>query len=164
MLQSNGTSSSLLHTPQTMPPQFFVDLLLEYSGKKKRSSRDQFAFNVAAMTATTPTVDSTPNRPLGMWKNFSATNITSNSNHGFAPNEAIQSGSTPLLQPSFQQHLSSLLGKNDKRVLEEREQVLKKLRVLIRNGSIRWTSEFIKVGGPLALLQFCQHVQRSEET
>ncbi|KAF9147532.1 hypothetical protein BG015_010808 [Linnemannia schmuckeri] len=117
MLESNDASPSFYQTPQTMPPQFFIDLLLEYSGKK-RSSRDQFTFNVAAMTANATTADSTPNQPMGI----------------------------------------------DKRLLEEREEVLKKLRVLIRNGSIRWTSEFIKVGGPLALLQFCQHVQRTEET
>ncbi|KAG0274406.1 hypothetical protein BGZ95_009817 [Linnemannia exigua] len=166
MLQSKDANPSLLQTPQTMPPQFFVDLLLEYAGKKKRSSRDQFAFNVAAVTATSnpPT---TPTRPMGMWKNFSATNLTGSSNNNNSNNsnaDAFSTGIIPPLQPTFQQHLSSLLGKNDKRALEEREQVLKKLRVLIRNGSIRWTGEFIKVGGPLALLQFCQHVQRTEES
>ncbi|KAF8931487.1 hypothetical protein BGZ47_011813 [Haplosporangium gracile] len=163
MLGSNDASPALYQTPQTMPPQFFVDLLLGYSGKK-RSSRDQFAFNVAAMTANATTTDSTPNQPMGMWKNLSATNVTSISTSVSASSDAIYSGLTLPLQPTFQQHLSSLLGKSDKRVLEEREEVLKKLRVLIRNGSIRWTNEFIKVGGPLALLQFCQHVQRTEET
>ncbi|KAG0013440.1 hypothetical protein BGZ80_011074 [Entomortierella chlamydospora] len=78
---------------------------------------------------------------------------------------ATTSPTTPST-PTFQQHLTSLLGggKSEKRTLEEREQVLKKLRVLIRNGSIRWTGEFIRAGGPLALLQFCRHLQRSEET
>ncbi|KAK3826178.1 MAG: hypothetical protein J3R72DRAFT_458044 [Linnemannia gamsii] len=166
MLQSKDANPSLLQTPQTLPPQFFVDLLLEYAGKKKRSSRDQFAFNVAALTATSnpPT---TPTRPMGMWKNFSATNLTGSTNNNNSNNsnaDAFSVGIIPPLQPTFQQHLSSLLGKNDKRALEEREQVLKKLRVLIRNGSIRWTGEFIKAGGPLALLQFCQHVQRTEES
>ncbi|KAF9910504.1 hypothetical protein EC991_006321 [Linnemannia zychae] len=163
MLQSKDANPTLLQTPQTMPPQFFVDLLLEYAGKKKRSSRDQFAFNVAAMTANSAAV--TPARSMGMWKNFSATNLTGNGSSSTNINtDSFASGIVPTLQPTFQQHLSSLLGKNDKRALEEREQVLKKLRVLIRNGSIRWTGEFIKVGGPLALLQFCQHIQRTEET
>ncbi|KAF9132676.1 hypothetical protein BGW39_011621 [Mortierella sp. 14UC] len=81
MLQSKDANASLLQTPQTMPPQFFVDLLLEYAGKMKRSSRDQFAFNVAAMTATSAaTTPTTPTRPMGMWKNFSATNLTGNGN------------------------------------------------------------------------------------
>ncbi|OAQ27351.1 hypothetical protein K457DRAFT_21241 [Linnemannia elongata AG-77] len=159
MLQSNDASPSL---PQAIPPQIFVDLLLEYSNKKKRSSRDQFAFNLAAMTATATAADSTPKRPMGMWKNFSATDVTSSSNTVSAPSDTT--GLIPPLQPTFQQHLSSLLGKSDKRALEEREQVLRKLRVLIRNGSVRWTSEFINIGGPLAILQFCQHVQRTEET
>lgn len=161
MLQSNDGSPSL---PQAIPPQVFVDLLLEYSSKKKRSSRDQFAFNFAAMTATATVADSTPKRPMGRWKNFSATDVTSSSNIVSVPSDTIHSGLKPSLQPTFQQHLSSLLGKSDKRALEEREHVLRKLRMLIRNGSIRWTSEFINIGGPLAVLQFCQHVQRTEES
>ncbi|KAF9199863.1 hypothetical protein BGZ49_009971 [Haplosporangium sp. Z 27] len=168
MLQSNDAHPTLYQTPQTMPPQFFVEALLEYSGKKKRTSRDQF------MNAGPPP---SSNKPLGLWKNMSATNLTSTSSSNFngidhSLNDNVNGFSVenshyyqhPSPASSFQQHLTSLLGKSEKRTLEEREQVLKKLRVLIRNGSIRWTGEFIKVGGPLALLQYCRHLQRSEET
>ncbi|KAG0361454.1 hypothetical protein BC939DRAFT_482487 [Gamsiella multidivaricata] len=167
MLQSNDANPTLYQTPETMPPQFFVDALLEYSGKKKRSSRDLNAFNFVSSNHN--------NKSMGIWKNMSASNIGSSSNggdcsslQGFSTSPE-RSATSSIIQAqqhqSFQQQLSSLLGgKSEKRTLEEREQVLKKLRVLIRNGSIRWTGEFIKVGGPLALLQFCSHVQRSEET
>ncbi|KAF9953475.1 hypothetical protein BGZ70_000225, partial [Mortierella alpina] len=168
MLQSNDTNASLYKTPQSLPAQFFVDALLEYTGKKKRSSRTLLALNgsSAALPVTTPGMAGAPNnsKPFGMWKNFSTTNISS------PPSGSLEEPSLALhqiqqqLQPTFQQHLTSLLGKGEKRVLEEREQVLKTLRVLIRNGSVRWTREFINGGGPLALLQFCQQVQRTEET
>ncbi|KAF9940103.1 hypothetical protein BGZ67_008282 [Mortierella alpina] len=168
MLQSNDANTSVYKMTQSLPPQFFVDALLEYTGKKKRSSRALFALNgfSAALPVTSSGVAGAPNnnKSLGMWKNFSTTNISS------PPSGSLEEPSLALhqiqqqLQPTFQQHLTCLLGKGEKRVLEEREQVLKKLRVLIRNGSIRWTGEFIKGGGPLALLQFCQYLQRTEET
>ncbi|KAF9171473.1 hypothetical protein BGX20_007532 [Mortierella sp. AD010] len=171
MLQSNSNDAhpTVNQTPQTVPPQFFVEALLEYSGKKKRSSRDQVMFNPGPS-----------NKSLGLWKNLSATNLSTGIDNGnnmmsnFSTDALAYSSSssasttspTTPSAPTFQQHLASLLGggKNEKRTLEEREQVLKKLRVLIRNGSIRWTAEFIKAGGPLALLQFCHHLQKSEET
>ncbi|KAG0205808.1 hypothetical protein BGX28_002680 [Mortierella sp. GBA30] len=168
LLQSNDTNATLYQTPQSMPPQVFVDALLEYTGKTKRPSRDIFAFNVAS--ATGPAVGSETTRtpingqPLGMWKNLSTTNINSPS-PGFAAESSFSNHyMQQQLQPTFQQHLTSLLGKGERRGLEEREQILKKLRVLIRNGSIRWTGEFIKAGGSRALLQFCQHIQKTEET
>ncbi|KAG0098503.1 hypothetical protein BGZ93_011255 [Podila epicladia] len=143
MLQSNDANPTLYHTPQTMPPQFFVDALLEYSGKRKRLSKDQY--QQQQKPAGVPSSGAT-NKPTGMWRIQSATNL-----------------SLDPQQQSLQQQLLAMLGKSDKRVLEEQEQVLKKLRVLIRNGSIRWTGEFIKAGGPHALLEFGQCVQRTEE-
>ncbi|KAG0332736.1 hypothetical protein BG000_009771 [Podila horticola] len=143
MLQSNDANPSLYHTPQTMPPQFFVDALLEYSGKWKRLSKDQYQ---QQQKSTGVPSSGANNKPVGMWRNQSATNLSEDPQ-----------------QQSLQQQLLSMLGKSDRRVLEEREQVLKKLRVLIRNGSIRWTGEFIKAGGPHALLEFGQYVQRTEE-
>ncbi|KAG0038797.1 hypothetical protein BGZ82_010776 [Podila clonocystis] len=143
MLQSNDANPSLYHTPQTMPPQFFVDALLEYSGKRNRLSKDQYQ---QQQKSTGVASSGVTNKPTGMWRNQSATNL-----------------SLDPQQQSLQQQLLSMLGKSDRRVLEEREQVLKKLRVLIRNGSIRWTGEFIKAGGPHALLEFGQYVQRTEE-
>ncbi|KAF9276114.1 hypothetical protein BGZ68_010260 [Mortierella alpina] len=152
----------------SLPPQFFVDALLDYTGKKKRSSRPLFALNAfsPAFPGSSSGVTGAPNnsKPLGVWKNFSTTNISSPPSGSFEEPSFALHQIQQQLQPTFQQHLASLLGKGEKRVLEEREQVLKKLRVLIRNGSIRWTGEFIKAGGPLALLQYCQHVQRAEET
>ncbi|KAF9215015.1 hypothetical protein BGZ59_002478 [Podila verticillata] len=144
MLQSNDANPSLYHTPETMPPQFFVDALLEYSGKRKRLSKDQYQQQKQSSTGVPSSGAST--KPTGKWRNQSATNP-----------------SVDLQQQSLQQQLLSMLGKNERRILEEREQVLKKLRVLIRNGSIRWTGEFIKAGGPRALLEFGKYVQRTEE-
>ncbi|KAG0350112.1 hypothetical protein BG005_010347 [Podila minutissima] len=143
MLQSNDANPTLYHTPQTMPPQFFVDALLEYSGKRKRLSKDQY--QQQQKPTGVPSSGAT-NKPTGMLRNQSATNL-----------------SLDPQQQSLQQQLLAMLGKSDRRILEEREQVLKKLRVLIRNGSIRWTGEFIKAGGPHALLEFGQYVQRTEE-
>lgn len=145
MLQSNDANPSLYHTPQTMPPQFFVDALLEYSGKQRRLSKDQYQ-QQQKQSSTGVLSSGTNTKPTGIWRNQSATNL-----------------SLDLQQQSLQQQLLSMLGKSDRRILEEREQVLKKLRVLIRNGSIRWTGEFIKAGGPHALLEFGQYVQRTEE-
>ncbi|KAG0250286.1 hypothetical protein BG011_008505 [Mortierella polycephala] len=176
MLQSNDANPSLYQTPQTVPPQFFVDVLQEFSGKKKRSSRDQLIFNLVSTGVSSPAASG--KQHLGMWKNLSTTNINNTSSNSIYNNNNNNNGmngatsvdhlsstyAPPQFQPTFQQHLTSILGKSEKRTLEEREQVLKKLRVLIRNGSIRWTGEFIKVGGPSALLQFCRHVQRTEET
>ncbi|KAF9182973.1 hypothetical protein BGZ50_004600 [Haplosporangium sp. Z 11] len=176
MLQSNDTNSSLYQTPQTVPPQFFVDALQEFSGTKKRSSRDQLAFNLVSTGLSSPAASG--KQHLGMWKNFSTTNINSTNSNSIYNNNNNNNGmngatsvdylsstyALPQFQPTFQQHLALILGKSERRTLEEREQVLKKLRVLIRNGSIRWTSEFIEVGGPSALLQFCQYIQRTEET
>lgn len=177
MLQSNDANPTLYQTPQTMPPQYFVEALMEYSGKQKRSSRDHGAFNLASSNQSNNSRSS-----LGLWKNMSATNLgglggggsetalfhalsSSAERAGLASSILQQRPHTPSQQQSFQQHLTALLGgKSEKRILEEREQVLKKLRVLIRNGSIRWTGEFIKAGGPLALIQFCSHTQKSEET
>jgi len=118
-----------------------------------------------------------------MWKNYSASNlslfslndISGKGSGRFGSGSSVTFGAAPdpsifLPQPqqTFQQHLTAMLGvgarSNEKKALEEREQVLKKLRVLIRNGSIRWTGEFIKVGGPSALVQFCHQTQKSEET
>lgn len=144
MLQSNDANPSLYHTPETMPPQFFVDALLEYSGKRKRLSKDQYQPQKQSSTGVPSSGASA--KPTGIWRNQSPTNM-----------------SVDLQQQSLQQQVLSMLGKNERRILEEREQVLKKLRVLIRNGSIRWTSEFIKAGGPHALLEFGQYVQRTEE-
>ncbi|KAG0321690.1 hypothetical protein BGZ99_003745 [Dissophora globulifera] len=175
MLQSNDANPTLYQTPQTMPPQYFVEALREYTGKKKRSSRDLSAFNPAGLNPTSNKSN------LGIWKNLSTSNLNSfsslnGSDYGSfgSSNSSCNSGlgnggggsgaSGTAAQATFQQHLESLLGKSEKKVLEEREQVLKKLRVLIRNGSIRWTGEFIKAGGPSALLQFCHHVHKSEES
>jgi len=167
MLQSNDANASIYTTPQSLPPQFFVDALLEYTGKKKRSSRTLLALNSssAELPVTSSGLAGVPNhsKPLGMWKNFSTTNISSPPSGSFEEPALALHQIQQQLQPTFQQHLTSLLGKGEKRVLEEREQVLKMLRVLIRNGSVRWTGEFINGGGPLALLQFCQQVQRTEE-
>ncbi|KAG0221965.1 hypothetical protein BGX31_009432 [Mortierella sp. GBA43] len=178
MLLSNDGNPSLYQTPQTMPPQYFVDALAEYTSNKKRTLRDQYDFNPNASSSS---------KSLGMWKNYSAANISlfslnETSGKGSGRGGRFGSGSSatfgaapeptiflPQPQQTFQQQITSMLGvggarNSEKKALEEREQVLKKLRVLIRNGSIRWTGEFIKVGGPSALLHFCNQIQKSEET
>ncbi|ORZ27757.1 hypothetical protein BCR41DRAFT_392210 [Lobosporangium transversale] len=182
MLQSNEANPTLYQTPQTMPPQFFIEALLEFAGKRKdnkekkkeRSSRELFFLNnnSASKSDDSNNNGNNNNGSFDMCKNKSATSLDQYG--GSFSNGNFNSPSSPHfdLPSSFQQHLSSLLSggdnsgssaRNGKRALEEREQVLKKLRVLIRNGSIRWTGEFIKAGGSLALLEFCSHLQKSEE-
>ncbi|KAI1317259.1 hypothetical protein EDD11_008746 [Mortierella claussenii] len=172
MLQSSEANPTLYQMPHTIPPQLFIDALLDYPTKKKRSSRDQFAFNSSNLSLNSYSSGNTGNnsKSAGLWKQVSVTSLTSfGGNDNNSSSSSSMFGTSPDTHSTFQ-HLSSLLGgagassKNEKRALEEREQVLKKLRVLIRNGSIRWTSEFIKAGGSLALLQFCYHVQESDET
>ncbi|KAG0048309.1 hypothetical protein BGZ83_006707 [Gryganskiella cystojenkinii] len=172
MLHSNDANPNLYQTPQTMPPQFFVDTLLEYAGKNERSSQGhqqlmnlQLGSQPILTRQMSSNGDTGPtNRPLGLWKNLSTTNV------GQADNLRHQQ---QQLMPTFQQHMASLMGRNnnrgsageaEKRAMEEREQVLKKLRVLIRNGSIRWTGEFIKAGGPTALVKFCDKVQKTRDS
>lgn len=170
LLQSNDANPHLYQTPETLPPQFFVDTLLEYAGKKERSARGHQQltnFQLQSQPSLTATgqmnSNGGPNRPLGLWKNLSTTNL--------GQVNSLQQHQQQLL-PTFQQHLALLMRRNngegagevEKRAMEEREQVLKKLRVLIRNGSIRWTGEFIKVGGPMALIAFCDKIQKTRDS
>ncbi|KAF9582693.1 hypothetical protein BGW38_010879 [Lunasporangiospora selenospora] len=141
----------------SVSPKYFVNTLLDFTGNRKRSSREILGglnngsnYNLA-QGRQSPT-------PLGFWTNLSSTSLAT-------AGTVIASEQTPSQQPypTFQQQMSTALGGDDKKQQEEREQVLKKLRVMIRNGSIRWTGEFIKAGGPSALLLFCQHVQQTDE-
>lgn len=172
MLQSNDASQHISHTTQIMPPQFFVDTLLEYVGKRERATPNQRRL-MNLQIGSQPSLIATgqgyskfggANKPLGLWKNLSTTNIGQ-------IDSSVQHQQSQLL-PTFQQHLASLMNRtnsneaneHEKRSMDEREQVLKKLRVLIRNGSIRWTGEFIKAGGPMALIEYCYQIQKNQES
>ncbi|GJJ69167.1 hypothetical protein EMPS_01513 [Entomortierella parvispora] len=171
MLQSNDASQHLSQMTQTMPPHYFVDTLLEFAGKRERTSPNQRRLmnlqigSQPSLVATGPgnTKIGGATKPLGLWKNLSTTNIGQ-------IDSSVQHQQSQLL-PTFQQHLASLINRNsneaielEKRSLDEREQVLKKLRVLIRNGSIRWTGEFIKAGGPMALIEYGHQIQKTRDS
>jgi len=168
MLQSNDASQHLSQTTQTVPPQFFVDTLLEFAGRREHATPNQRRLmnlqigSQPSLIATGQGKVGGATKPLGLWKNLSTTNIGQ-------IDSSVQHPQSQLL-PTFQQHLASLMNRNgsevneqEKRSMDEREQVLKKLRVLIRNGSIRWTGEFIKAGGPMALIEYCHQIQKTQE-
>ncbi|KAG0228278.1 hypothetical protein BGW41_003498 [Actinomortierella wolfii] len=172
MIQANDAHPTLYETPDTLPPTYFIEALQSYipsptqrsttvngkdgQGKTKQSRRHSSSASTSSALSAHDAILQNRKRSNSTTTNSSVSLVGAQS-----PSSPIQSTSRP-----FSQSLTQLLGgtKSEKRVLEEREQVLQKLRILIRNGSVRWCKEFFRVGGARALLEFSNYIAGSEET
>ncbi|KAF9168735.1 hypothetical protein DFQ26_000002 [Actinomortierella ambigua] len=172
MIQANDAHPALYETPDTLPPTYFTEALYSYfpttptqantvaSGNENQVSTKVKQSRRHSSSASTSSALSAHDAILQNRKR-------SNSNTMGSPMQVagVQSSSSSPPRP-LSKALSQLLGggKSEKRMLEEREQVLQNLRILLRNGSVRWSKEFFRVGGARALLEFSNHIASSEET
>ncbi|KAF9973824.1 hypothetical protein BGZ73_002934 [Actinomortierella ambigua] len=172
MVQANDTHPALYDTPDTLPPTYFIEALQSYipststrpgttvSGKDNQVNSKVKQSRRHSSSASTSSALSAHDAILQNRKRSNSTTMGSSMQIAGA-----QSFSSSPPRP-LAQSISQLLGgtKSEKKVLEEREQVLQKLRILIRNGSVRWSKEFFRVGGASALLEFSNYIACSEET